>query len=89
MESLAHEVMKGQWGNGAERKRKLESAGYNYREVQDWVNRICRTIRIVDTLAQEVLEGKRGNGNARREKLIVAGYDYRTVQDKVNEIVKK
>ena len=36
VEYLAHEVMKGKWGNGAERKRKLESAGYNYREVQDW-----------------------------------------------------
>ena len=53
------------------------------------MNRICQTIRIVDTLAQEVLNGKWGNGKVRREQLISAGYDYRTVQDKVNEIVKK
>ena len=89
VETLAHEVMQGKWGNEADRKKRLENAGYDYRSVQDWVNRICRTIRIVDTLAQEVLEGKWGNGNVRREQLISAGYDYRTVQDKVNEIVKK
>lgn len=35
---IADEVIDGKWGNGSERKKRLEAAGYNYREVQDMVN---------------------------------------------------
>lgn len=35
---IASEVLLGKWGNGDERKKKLESAGYNYAEVQAAVN---------------------------------------------------
>ncbi len=37
---IAKEVIKGLWGNGNERRRKLESEGYNYKEIQDEVNKI-------------------------------------------------
>lgn len=37
-EEIAREVLEGKWGNGAERKKKLTSAGYNYKEVQKIVN---------------------------------------------------
>lgn len=37
-EQVAQEVIDGKWGNGAERKQKLESQGYNYNEVQKRVN---------------------------------------------------
>lgn len=33
-EEVADEVIKGLWGNGADRKARLEAAGYNYAEVQ-------------------------------------------------------
>ena len=33
-------VCDGQYGSGDERKRKLEKAGYNYKEVQSCVNKI-------------------------------------------------
>lgn len=36
---LAKEVIAGKWGNGADRKKKLEAAGYNYTAVQKEVNR--------------------------------------------------
>lgn len=35
---VAAEVIANMWGTGADRKRKLTDAGYNYREVQDKVN---------------------------------------------------
>ena len=35
---IAQEVIDGKWGNGSERKSKLESAGYNYTTVQNKVN---------------------------------------------------
>lgn len=40
IEELAQEVLAGKWGNGEDRKKRLESAGYNYREVQDIVNEL-------------------------------------------------
>lgn len=38
-ETIADEVIKGLWGNGAERKTKLQAAGYDYNEIQAIVNR--------------------------------------------------
>ena len=40
VEDIAREVIRGSWGNGAERKRRLEAAGYNYAQVQAAVNRL-------------------------------------------------
>jgi len=37
---LAQECIKGLWGNGSTRKKKLTAAGYNYTAVQAEVNRI-------------------------------------------------
>jgi hypothetical protein len=42
VEELATEVIRGDWGVGQDRKNRLESAGYNYQEVQDEVNRRYR-----------------------------------------------
>ncbi len=39
-ETLAKEVIDGKWGNGKERKIKLENAGYDYEDVQRLVNLI-------------------------------------------------
>ena len=38
---IAKEVMAGKWGNGAERKQKLEAAGYNYSAIQAEVNKLA------------------------------------------------
>lgn len=35
---IAKEVISGKWGNGDERKKRLEAAGYNYSAVQNAVN---------------------------------------------------
>lgn len=40
VEEIAREVIQGKWGNGAERKKRLEAAGYNYAEVQAKVNKL-------------------------------------------------
>ena len=37
---IAKEVMVGKWGNGEERKKKLEAAGYNYAAVQTEVTKL-------------------------------------------------
>lgn len=38
VDAVAKEVIQGKWGNGVERKERLESAGYNYSAVQKKVN---------------------------------------------------
>lgn len=40
VETLAHEVINGSWGNGEDRKNRLTSAGYDYSAVQNRVNEI-------------------------------------------------
>ena len=42
IEEIALEVIAGKWGNGNERKKLLESAGYTYSEVQKKVNELTR-----------------------------------------------
>lgn len=39
---IAKEVIAGKWGNGAERKKRLIAAGYNYLNVQSEVNRLLK-----------------------------------------------
>lgn len=39
---IAKEVIAGKWGKGTDRKAKLEAAGYNYKEVQAAVNKMCK-----------------------------------------------
>lgn len=40
IDEIARQVIAGQWGNGAERRRRLEGAGYNYAAVRARVNQI-------------------------------------------------
>ena len=42
VDELAREVIRGDWGNGQDRKDRLTAAGYNYSEVQGRVNEILR-----------------------------------------------
>lgn len=42
VEEIAREVIRGNWGSGADRKKRLEAAGYNYSEVQSKVNQLLK-----------------------------------------------
>lgn len=41
IDTIAREVLRGEWGNGAERKKKLTAAGYDYAAVQKRVNELA------------------------------------------------
>lgn len=89
IDELAHEVIDGKWGSGAERKRRLTEAGYDYDAVQKRVNEILNPPspkKTIDELAREVIDGKWGSGAERKKRLTDAGYDYDAVQKRVNEI---
>ena len=40
VDELVREVLQGKWGNGAERRQRLEAAGYDYAAVQKKVNQL-------------------------------------------------
>jgi len=90
--AVAKEVIAGAWGNGEERKERLEAAGYDYRAVQDQVNALLKgnekPTKSVTEVAREVIAGKWGNGTERKKRLEAAGYSYQAVQDKVNGLLK-
>ena len=90
VEELAKEVLAGEWGNGADRKKRLTEAGYDYSAVQAKVNEMLSESakKSVDEIAKEVIAGKWSNGVTRKELLADAGYDYAAVQAKVNELLK-
>lgn len=90
---IANEVLAGSWGNGDDRKNRLEAAGYDYQTVQNEVNRLAgktstpKPSKSVTEVAKEVINGQWGNGSDRRIALENAGYNYSEVQNKVNELV--
>lgn len=88
--TIAREVIAGKWGNGDDRKNRLQSAGYDFNAVQNEVNRILsgssKPQKSVTEIAKEVLKGLWGNGTDRKNRLESAGYDYNAVQAEVNKI---
>lgn len=66
-EQIAQEVLNGTWGNGAERKKKLTAAGYNYTEIQNIVNNLVNNAK-----TYTVKKGDTLSGIARKYKTSVA-----------------
>ena len=91
-EQVAKEVIKGLWGNGADRKKRLEKAGYNYNTIQNLINKLSAPAtpkkKSNEQVAKEVIKGLWGNGITRRIKLQKAGYNYNTIQSLVNKLIK-
>lgn len=77
---VAHEVILGKYGNGMHRKLSLEKEGFNYKEVQDYVNELY-------SVAHKIIHGEYGNGQDRIDRLALAGYNPDTVQYIVNDIL--
>ena len=92
IDQLAQEVINGLWGNGDDRKNRLQAAGYAYDAIQDKVNQILDgsqkpAKKFIDEIAKEVIAGQWGNGQDRVNRLQAAGYNYEEVQNKVNQLI--
>ena len=85
IDALADAVIRGEYGNGEERKRRL---GGNYAAVQKRVNEklagktTTKPSTNIDALADAVIRGDYGNGEERKRRL---GSNYAAVQKRVNE----
>lgn len=60
---IAKEVIRGNWGNGNERKTKLTQAGYNYSEVQSVVNSMLKGNTTPTTTTSKTNTNKNNNSN--------------------------
>lgn len=93
IETVAREVIAGQWGNGADRMTRLRNAGYDADAVQAKVNELCGVGGApapavnIDAVARDVINGKYGNGTDRMNRLRAAGYDANAVQARVNQML--
>lgn len=91
IDTIVVEVIAGKWGNGEDRKTRLQNAGYNYNEVQAAVNNklsgksTSSNKKSNETIANEVIKGLWGNGTDRKNRLTAAGYDYNAIQKIVNQ----
>lgn len=88
LEALADAVIRGEYGNGDERRRRL---GNDYAAVQALVNQKLGIAPApvsagpsIDDLARAVIRGDYGNGAARQQRL---GANYAAVQARVNQIL--
>lgn len=91
VDEIAREVIRGDWGNGSDRTKRLSAAGYDANAVQNRVNEILEGSstpkKSIDEVAREVIRGEWGNGADRKNRLVAAGYNYDAVQNRVNEIL--
>lgn len=94
--AVAREVIAGKWGNGDDRIRRLQAAGYSYYAVRDEVNRLlgvkpapapAPAKKTNAQIAQEVLRGEWGNNPTRSTRLQAAGYSPTAVQAEVNRLM--
>lgn len=87
IDALARAVIRGDYGNGAERRNRL---GARYSAVQARVNQLLAgnaggaSSPSIEELAQAVIRGDYGNGQERRNRL---GARYSAVQARVNQLL--
>ena len=92
-DEIVQEIMKGLWGNGEERKQKLQNAGYEYNSIQSKVNEFVRqnsNRKSNEEIAKEIVEkGNWGVGQERIDNLTKAGYNAEEIQKIVNSLMSK
>lgn len=80
IDDIAYEVLDDVWGRGDERANRIESAGYDYSEVQSRVNYFYK-------IANDICHGVYGDGEIRRGNVRNLGLDPDKIQRIVNEIM--
>ena len=92
-DEIVQEIMKGLWGNGEERKQKLQNAGYEYNSIQSKVNEYIRqntSRKSNEEIAKEIIQKNNwGVGQERIDNLTKAGYNAEEIQKLVNSMMNK
>lgn len=93
-DTIANEVIAGNWSTGQDRINKLTKAGYNATTIQNLVNQKLKGTNAKKTnqqIADEIYRGLGGwgNGITRINKLKAAGYNPTIIQELLNKMFKK
>lgn len=92
VDEIVEEVLKGMWGNGNERKEKLQNAGYEYDSIQQKINERLgqnSSRKSNEEIAKEIIEKNNwGVGQDRINRLKNAGYDPEIIQKLINKMMK-
>lgn len=90
-DTIAKEVLAGNWGNGSTREDRLKRAGYNPSVIQNHVNKLAggggSSRKSASAVANDIIAGRGGwgTGTARVNKLRKAGYNPQEVQRLINQ----
>ncbi len=93
VEEIVLEVIRGNWGNGLERKEALEKEGYDYAYVQKLVTKVkdenvlVNQLRPIEEILMEVINGKWGEAEEAEIRLTKVGFDYQVIQSLIDEMV--
>lgn len=90
-DTIANEVIAGEWGVNPKRAQDLSKAGYNAKTIQDLVNKKLKGTASKKTnqqIADEIYRRKGGWGDnpQRATKLKAAGYDPNVIQKLLNKM---
>ncbi|MBY4796772.1 hypothetical protein K6V98_00105 [Collinsella sp. AGMB00827] len=89
LDEIVQRVLNGEFGNCDDRRKRLERAGYSYKQVQDEINRRAAwcgprlTVHDLENLAHMVLNGELGGDHEQR---FILGEDYAAVSRRVAEL---
>lgn len=89
---IVQEVLAGKWGNGDDRKERLNAAGYSWIEIQSLINKQYGVSHVPASdaeIAQEVIDNKWGMGVERRTRITNAGFNYNSIQSLVNRLASQ
>lgn len=96
IEDIAKRVLRGEFGNGEQRRNIITAMGLDYDKVQAKVNEMLSgampkpvepTEKDLEAVARAVIRGEYGNGAERKRRLVQAGYDYKEIQEIVNKLL--
>lgn len=92
LEEIVREVLRGNWGNGQERREALEKEGYDFVLIQSYVNYVkeknvsLNKLRPIEEIIREVANGDWGEGEEMVTRLRTIGFDYDSIKEFVEEV---
>lgn len=92
LEEIVREVLRGNWGNGQERREALEKEGYDFVLIQSYVNYVkeenvpLNKLRPIEEIIREVANGDWGEGEEMVTRLRTVGFDYDSIKEFVEEL---
>ncbi len=93
VEEIVFEVIRGNWGDGKDRRDALEKEGYDFSYVQEFVNKVKQEnvpitkLRPIEEVLLEVVNGNWGEDEEAEVRLTRVGFNYQVIQELISEMI--